>query len=158
MTNPHTPTGQVVRLKMFRRGTFKASKYRNAAPFPQKPDLVIRELSLGSYLSHGNFIAASAGYMAFNWGRGGNSLAVLPIGATGRQNNEVPLIHAGAEFVSDFQFSPFDDGILATGSNDTLVRFRRGKYVVLDGNQLGLSVFLRPKRIRLHLQEKLMSF
>ena len=127
-----TLTGQVV-LKMFRRGTFKASKYRNAAPFPQKPDLVIRELSLGSYLSHGNFIAASAGYMAFNWGRGGNSLAVLPIGATGRQNNEVPLIHAGAEFVSDFQFSPFDDGILATGSNDTLVRFRGRKYV-LDGN------------------------
>jgi len=110
---------------MFRRGTFKASKYRNAAPFPQKPDLVIRELSLGSYLSHGNFIAASAGYMAFNWGRGGNSLAVLPIGATGRQNNEVPLIHAGAEFVSDFQFSPFDDGILATGSNDTLVKIWR---------------------------------
>ena len=92
--------------------------------------------------------------MAFNWGRGGNSLAVLPIGATGRQNNEVPLIHAGAEFVSDFQFSPFDDGILATGSNDTLVRFRGGKYV-LDGNQLS-SLSDLPKRIRF-IQEKLMN-
>ena len=101
---------------------FKASKYKNAAPIAAKPDHVIRELSLGSYLSHGNFIAASAAYMAFNWDNHGSSLAVLPVGAKGRQNHDVPLIHAGGDFVTDFQFSPFDDGLLATGSQDTMVR------------------------------------
>jgi hypothetical protein len=31
------------------------------------------------------------------------------------------MIYAHADFVTDFKFSPFDDGLLATGSNDTLV-------------------------------------
>ena len=35
----------------------------------------------------------------------------------------VPLIHAHSEFVTDFAFSPFDDGLLATGSQDLSVSF-----------------------------------
>ena len=46
---------------------FKASKYKNAAPIVPKFEAQIRDLSLGSYRSHGNFIAASAAFMAFNW-------------------------------------------------------------------------------------------
>ena len=33
----------------------------------------------------------------------------------------VPLLHAHSDFVTDFAFSPFDDGLLATGSQDLSV-------------------------------------
>ena len=87
---------------------------------------VIRDLSIGSYMSHGNFICSSAAYMAFNWDIHGSNLAVLPVDTKGRQNKaDVPLIYAHGDFVTDLAFSPFDDGILATGSQDSTVRIRR---------------------------------
>ena len=42
--------------------------------------------AIGSYRSHGNFIAASAAYMAFNWDTNGSNLAVLPLDTKGRQH------------------------------------------------------------------------
>jgi coronin-7 len=105
---------------------FKASKYKNAAPFGPKPMDVIRDLSLGSYRSHGNFISASAAFMAFNWDAVGAKVAVLPLDTKGRQNKDaVPLIFAHTDFVTDIQFSPFDDGLLATGSQDLTVKLWR---------------------------------
>ena len=101
---------------------FKASKYKNAAPIAPKSEQLVKDLHIGSYKSHGNFIAASAAYMAFNWETQGSNLAVLPIDAKGRQSkSSVPLIYAHSDFVTDFQFSPFDDGLLATGSQDLTV-------------------------------------
>ncbi|XP_059078879.1 coronin-7-like isoform X1 [Tigriopus californicus] len=105
---------------------FKASKYKNAAPIVPKFENTIRDLSIGCYRSHGNFIAASAAYMAFNWDIQGSNLAVLPVDAKGRQNKaNVPLIYAHSEMVTDFKFSPFDDGLLATGSQDSNIKLWR---------------------------------
>lgn len=101
---------------------FKASKYKNAAPIVPKFENSIRDLNIGCYRSHGNFIAASAAYMAFNWDTQGSNLAVLPLEQKGRVNKaSVPLIHAHSDMVTDMQFSPFDDGLLATGSQDSMV-------------------------------------
>ncbi len=101
---------------------FKASKYKNAAPVVPKFEAHIRDLAIGCYRSHGNFIAASAAYVAFNWDTHGSNLAVLPLDTKGRQNKaKVPLVYAHSEMVTDFQFSPFDDGLLATGSQDLTV-------------------------------------
>ena len=62
--------------------------------------------------------------MAFNWDITGSRVAVLPIDTKGRQTKDgVPLIFAHTEFVTDLQFSPFDDGLLATGSQDLTVSF-----------------------------------
>ena len=62
--------------------------------------------------------------MAFNWDVQGSNLAVLPLDCKGRKNKaNVPLIFAHSDFVTDFQFSPFDDGLLATGSQDLTVSF-----------------------------------
>ena len=85
----------------------------------------IKDLAIGSYMSHGNFISSSAAYMAFNWDMHGTNLAVLPIDAKGRQNKaDVPLIYAHGDFVTDFDFSPFDDGLLVTGSQDSTVNIK----------------------------------
>ena len=63
--------------------------------------------------------------MAFNWDTNGSSVAVLPLSAKGRQNRaDVPLIRS-ADTVTDLRFSPFDDGLLATGSQDAFIKLWR---------------------------------
>ncbi|GLH07109.1 Lissencephaly-1 homolog [Gryllus bimaculatus] len=101
---------------------FKASKYKNAAPIVPKPEACIRDISVGSYQTYGNNIAASAAFMAFNVDHNGSSLAVLPIDDCGRKSKTMPLLHAHSDTVTDMAFSPFHDGLLATGSQDCLVK------------------------------------
>nr|CAI5857096.1 unnamed protein product [Callosobruchus analis] len=101
---------------------FKASKYKNAAPTVPKPENYVRDICVGSYQTYGNNIAASAMFMAFNWEHAGSSLAVLPINDFGRKSKLMPLLHAHTDTVTDMEFSPFHDGLLATGSQDCLVK------------------------------------
>ncbi|XP_043678105.1 coronin-7 isoform X6 [Vespula pensylvanica] len=101
---------------------FKASKYKNAAPIVPKPEACIRDISVGSYQTYGNNITASAAFMAFNVDHNGSSLAVLPLEDCGRKSKTMPLLHAHADTVTDMEFSPFHDGLLATSSQDCLVK------------------------------------
>ncbi|KAJ8922826.1 hypothetical protein NQ315_007861 [Exocentrus adspersus] len=101
---------------------FKASKYKNAAPVVPKPETYVRDICVGSYQTYGNNITASAKFMAFNWDHAGSSLAVLPLDDCGRKSKLMPLLHAHSDTVTDMDFSPFHDGLLATGSQDCLVK------------------------------------
>ncbi len=50
---------------------------------------------------------------------------MLPLSTKGRVNKAaIPLLHAHSDVVTDLCFSPFDDGLLATGSQDLTVRDR----------------------------------
>jgi len=122
---------------------FRASKYKNTRPIEPKFDRHVRELSIGSYHSCGNFIAASATHMAFNWDTVGASLAVLPLTASGRPDKAaIPRIEGHAEMVTDFAFSPFDDGLLLTGSADSTIKLWRipetGLYTSLNAPEVTL--------------------
>ncbi|KAK0043020.1 coronin-7 [Biomphalaria pfeifferi] len=102
---------------------FKVSKYKNAAPkFPKKEEL-IQDIPVSDInASCGNHIKASCIYAAFNIDSGGGgNLGYLPLNASGRQGNTLPVIYAHADFVTDLDFSPFDDYLLATGSQDCKV-------------------------------------
>ncbi|XP_050099191.1 coronin-7 isoform X1 [Anopheles aquasalis] len=101
---------------------FKASKYKNATPMVPKPEACIRDICVGSYQTYGNNIAASAAFIAFNWEHAGSSLAVLPIDDCGRKSKIMPLLQAHSDTVTYMDFSPFHDGLLATGSQDCLVK------------------------------------
>lgn len=101
---------------------FKASKYKNAAPIVPKPETYVRDICVGSYQTYGSNIAASAKFMAFNWDHAGSSLAVFPLDDSGRKGKLMPLLHAHTDTVTDIAFSPFHDGLLATGSQDCLVK------------------------------------
>lgn len=101
---------------------FKASKYKNAAPIVPKPEACIRDICVGSYQTYGNNITASAAFMAFNWDHTGSSLAVLPLDDCGRKSKIMPLLHAHSDTVTDMDFSPFNDSLLATSSQDCLVK------------------------------------
>lgn len=101
---------------------FKASKYKNAAPIVPKAEACVREICVGSYQTYGNNIAASGAFMAFNWEHTGSSVAVLPLDDCGRKSKTMPLLHGHTDTVTDLKFSPFHDGLLATASQDCLVR------------------------------------
>ncbi|XP_063622542.1 coronin-7 [Cydia splendana] len=101
---------------------FKASKYKNAAPIVPKPEACIRDICVGSYQTFGNNICASASFMAFNWEHVGSSMAVLPLDDCGRKSKTMPLLHAHSDTITDMEFSPFHDGLLLTGSQDSLVK------------------------------------
>lgn len=101
---------------------FKASKFKNAAPIVPKPENCVRDISVGSYQTYGNNIAASAAFMAFNVDHNGSSLGVLPIDDCGRKSKSMPLLHAHSDTVTDMDFSNFHDGLLATGSQDCMVK------------------------------------
>lgn len=60
--------------------------------------------------------------MAFPWEHTGSSIAVLPIDDCGRKSKTMPLLHAHSDTVTDLHFSPFHDGLLATASQDGLVK------------------------------------
>ena len=47
---------------------------------------------------------------------------VIPLNDTGRKPKNYPLLQAHSDLVTDMDFSPFDDGLLATGSVDSTVR------------------------------------
>ncbi|KAH8396307.1 hypothetical protein KR222_007695 [Zaprionus bogoriensis] len=101
---------------------FKASKYKNASPIVPKAEACVREICVGSYQTYGNNIAASAAFMAFNWEHSGSSVAVLPLDDCGRKSKTMPLLHGHTDTVTDLKFSPFHDGLLATASQDCLVK------------------------------------
>lgn len=101
---------------------FKASKYKNATPVVPKPETYVRDICVGSYQTYGNNITSSGQFMAFNWDHVGSSLAVLPLDDCGRKSKIMPLLHAHSDTVTDMDFSPFHDGLLATGSQDCLVK------------------------------------
>lgn len=101
---------------------FKASKYKNAAPIVPKPEACVRDVCVGSYQTYGNNICASAAFMAFNWEHVGSSMAVLPLDDCGRKSKTMPLLHAHSDTITDMEFSPFHDGLLLTGSQDSLVK------------------------------------
>lgn len=69
--------------------------------------------------------------MAFNWEHAGSSLAVLPLDDCGRKSKNMPLLHGHTDTVTDLHFSPFHDGLLATGSQDCLVRVIHHRFIVI---------------------------
>ncbi|XP_018024017.1 coronin-7 [Hyalella azteca] len=101
---------------------FKVSKYKNAVGVVPRKEDWLSDIKVGSPQSCGNLIKASAAFMAFNVeNRGGGSLGVMPLSSKGRFDPNHPLLHAHSDLVTDFDFSPFDDGMLATGSTDACV-------------------------------------
>lgn len=66
----------------------------------------------------------------------GSSLAVLPLEDYGRKSKTMPLLHAHADTVTDMDFSPFHDGLLATGSQDCLVNYNYFTTVLIFINLL----------------------
>lgn len=78
--------------------------------------------SIGIMLVRLSFVSSSVEVLTNQDFIAGSSLAVLPLDDCGRKSKTMPLLHAHTDTVTDLEFSPFHDGLLATGSQDCLVK------------------------------------
>uniref|UniRef100_T1IM85 Coronin n=1 Tax=Strigamia maritima TaxID=126957 RepID=T1IM85_STRMM len=105
---------------MFR---FKISKYRNAIAKIPKKEAWITDLNVSSALTHGSLIKASATFIVFHPERpGGGAVSILPLDFKGKIDRNACALQCHSDVVTDFDFSPFDDGLLATVSQDCSIK------------------------------------
>jgi coronin-1B/1C/6 len=69
-----------------------------------------------------NLIKANPEYLAVNWeASGGGAFAVIPVSERGRAPDRIPLFRGHTAPVLDTDWNPFDDSLLASGSDDCKV-------------------------------------
>ncbi|XP_063048615.1 coronin-7 isoform X1 [Engraulis encrasicolus] len=105
---------------------FKTSKFKNTTPKISKRDGWVSGVRAGSNGFQGNLIKASCDFVAFNTDQGGGGmvgLTTLEAGADGKW----PVNHLAChgDQVTDLDFSPFDNNLLATCSADESVKLWR---------------------------------
>eukprot|EP01097_Dermamoeba_algensis_P006258 TRINITY_DN3919_c0_g2_i1.p1 TRINITY_DN3919_c0_g2~~TRINITY_DN3919_c0_g2_i1.p1 ORF type:complete len:891 (-),score=211.28 TRINITY_DN3919_c0_g2_i1:215-2857(-) len=73
----------------------------------------------------GSYIKANPKWIAIPWATGGGTLALIPAGKIGKLDDKWPLIDCHTSNLSDFDFNPFDDFVLATSARDQVIKLWR---------------------------------
>uniref|UniRef100_A0A674IQV1 Coronin n=1 Tax=Terrapene triunguis TaxID=2587831 RepID=A0A674IQV1_9SAUR len=103
---------------------FKASRFRHAVTKPARKEAWIRDVRAGSTISCGNHIKSSCHLIAFNADSAG-VLGIVPLESRDGGKRAVSQLCCHSDVVTDFDFSPFDALLLATGSADETVKVWR---------------------------------
>lgn len=105
---------------------FKTSKFKNTTPKIAKKDEWINNVRGGSFSSQGNHIKASAKLVAFNTEQAGGGMLGLSSVKPGSDGQwPVTQISCHSDLMTDMDFSPFDESLLATCSGDEMVKLWR---------------------------------
>lgn len=105
---------------------FKTSKFKNTTPKIAKKDEWISNVRGGSMSCQGNHIKASSKLVVFSTEQAGGGmlgLSSVKPGADGQWT--VTHVSCHSDLVSDMDFSPFDETLLATCSGDETVKLWR---------------------------------
>ncbi|VCW69911.1 unnamed protein product, partial [Gulo gulo] len=103
---------------------FKVSKFRHTEARPSRREAWISDIRAGTTPSCGNQIKSSCHLIAFNSDRPG-VLGIVPLEGQGEDKRQVTYLGCHSDLVTDLDFSPFDDFLLATGSADRTVKLWR---------------------------------
>ncbi|XP_068764891.1 coronin-7 isoform X3 [Struthio camelus] len=103
---------------------FRASKFRHAAARLPRREAWIGDVRAGSVASCGNHVKASCCWIAFNAETTG-VLGIVPLECQDGDKRTVSQLCCHSDVVTDFDFSPFDQLLLATGSADEMVKVWR---------------------------------
>uniref|UniRef100_A0A3Q1GU36 Coronin n=1 Tax=Acanthochromis polyacanthus TaxID=80966 RepID=A0A3Q1GU36_9TELE len=105
---------------------FKTSKFKNTTPKISKKDGWIHGVRAGSFSCQGNHIKASSKLVAFNAEQAGGGMLGLSSVRPGPDGQwTVTQISCHSDLVTDLDFSPFDESLLATCSGDETVKLWR---------------------------------
>ncbi|CAM9522737.1 unnamed protein product [Bubo scandiacus] len=103
---------------------FKASKFRHTEARLPRREAWIGGIRAGSGASCGNHVKASCRWVAFNAEAAG-VLGIVPLECKDGGKRTVSQLCCHSDAVTDFDFSPFDQLLLATGSADEMVKVWR---------------------------------
>ncbi|KAJ1974671.1 Coronin-like protein crn1 [Dimargaris xerosporica] len=98
----------------------RPSKFRHVFGTPAKRDHCYDSLRVTNSAWDTNLVQVNPRYLAVNWSAGGGgAFAVMPLENTGKLPGEYPLFSGHAGPVLDTDFSPFNDSVIASASEDT---------------------------------------
>ncbi|KAM7091849.1 coronin-7-like isoform 4-T4 [Ciconia maguari] len=103
---------------------FRASKFRHTEARLPRREAWIGGIRAGSVVSCGNHVKASCRWIAFNAEAAG-VLGIVPLECEDGGKRTVSQLCCHSDVVTDFDFSPFDQLLLATGSADETVKVWR---------------------------------
>jgi len=100
----------------------RSSKYRHVFGTAAKPDESYSNIKLTKNAWDSNYLAVNPSYLAICWQTGGGgAVGIIPQKTTGKLG-ETPTFNGHKGPVLDVAFHPFNDSILATASEDCLVK------------------------------------
>ncbi|OHS99861.1 Coronin-A [Tritrichomonas foetus] len=101
----------------------RVSLYRHIYTEPQKDTEAFADVFVSSNQVDSNMLAANSTYLAYPYDtRGGGSFGVLKVGGSGKVGTNTPLFSGHKAPVLDVAFSPFNDDIVASASEDATIR------------------------------------
>ncbi|KAF2725996.1 coronin-6 [Polychaeton citri CBS 116435] len=97
----------------------RASKYRHVFGRSTKKEQCYDNLRISKNAWDTNLIKANPSYLSVNWeASGGGAFAVIPLEERGKLPEILPLFRGHTAAVLDTDWSPFDDSLIASGSDD----------------------------------------
>jgi coronin-1B/1C/6 len=97
----------------------RASKYRHVFGRGTKKEQCYDNLRISKNAWDTNLIKANPEYISVNWeASGGGAFAVIPINEKGRLPEHIPLFRGHTAAVLDTDWSPFNDSLIASASDD----------------------------------------
>ncbi|KAJ1025202.1 hypothetical protein NDA16_002707 [Ustilago loliicola] len=109
----------------------RPSKYRHVYPNVAKKEACYENVKVSNNAWDTNLIAANGKYISINWNAsGGGAFAVLPINRPGKLPDIYPLCRGHTAAVLDTAFSPFEDNVVASASDDGTI----GLWKIDDAN------------------------
>lgn len=103
---------------------FKVSKFRHMEARPSRREAWISDIRAVTTPTCGNHIKSSCSLIAFNSDRPG-VLGVISLEGHEENKRHVTYLGCHSDLVTDLDFSPFDDFLLASGSADRTIKLWR---------------------------------
>ncbi|EXJ64682.1 hypothetical protein A1O7_01020 [Cladophialophora yegresii CBS 114405] len=97
----------------------RSSKYRHVFGRPTRKEQCYDNLRVSKNAWDTNLVKANPEYLALNWdSSGGGAFAVIPTSEKGRLPERIPLFRGHTAVVLDTDWNPFNDSLIASGSDD----------------------------------------
>ncbi|KAL9603913.1 MAG: hypothetical protein Q9219_000851 [cf. Caloplaca sp. 3 TL-2023] len=97
----------------------RSSKYRHVFGRSTRKEQCYDNLRISKNAWDTNLVKANPRYLAVNWeASGGGAFAVIPLNERGRLPEQLPLFRGHKAVVLDTDWNPFDDSLIASGSDD----------------------------------------
>ncbi|KAI0200788.1 hypothetical protein F4808DRAFT_470228 [Astrocystis sublimbata] len=100
----------------------RASKYRHVFGKSTRKEFCYDNLRISRNAWDTNLVKANPEYLSVNWeASGGGAFAVIPLSERGKLPDVIPLFRGHTAAVLDTDWNPFNDRIIASGSDDAKI-------------------------------------
>ncbi|KAL8727867.1 MAG: hypothetical protein Q9166_005744 [cf. Caloplaca sp. 2 TL-2023] len=97
----------------------RSSKYRHVFGRPTRKEQCYDNIRISKNAWDTNLVKANPTYLSVNWeASGGGAFAVIPLNERGRLPEQLPLFRGHKAVVLDTDWNPFNDSLIASGSDD----------------------------------------